>query len=155
MKKMLKLFGSLFLLAAIFTRCSQNSADPNKDDGETVEQIIERYKDWGTGYSTDGKFKVEIKDYDLSVTMKNVDGNYVNIGWELNFNHYIGKFSKQANNKLVMHDADDLFFCLSINNNYLYITEIDSDLEAMFTDENLDSSITLDFPESITFIKSN
>lgn len=106
MKKMLKLFGSLFLLAAIFTGCSQNSADPNKDDGETVEQFIAKLNAWGSGVSTDGQYSLTITSESFIIKVKDSSDNFVYIGGdEESSTSSLSQFHKIANNQYQLKEG--------------------------------------------------
>lgn len=116
MKKLINLIALTIALAVVFVGCGNPAIPQDQDDGETVEQFIQRLIDFKEGITADNSVKFTFGTYNSVFAFKfyiKKDGEFVT---ELQ-DEYAFKLSKlkKVSNNLFVYDINTMWFSLSEN----------------------------------------
>ena len=96
MKKLINLIALTIALAVVFVGCGNPAIPQDQDDGETVEQFLDKLVAFGAGVTEDGTMKVTFVKKDISVyesDYKKENGIWKSINEEDEINYRIKKIS--------------------------------------------------------------
>lgn len=96
MKKLINLIALTIALAVVFVGCGNPAIPQDQDDGETVEQFLEKLVAFGAGVTEDGTMKVTFVKKGISVyesIYKKENGIWKTLDEEYEINYRIKKIS--------------------------------------------------------------
>ena len=143
MKKLLKLLSAALITAAMFMSCGNPASTtvPDQDDGETVEQFLQKLVEFGTGITSDGLLKFTYKRvlgkvYEAAYFYDNEKWTTGNPEFDsdpsYNGNEIIDIIRKISNNKYEQFGDGKTIYIYEFVNNNLQITWVIPELIQRF-----------------------